>query len=304
MSPLRQTLEGRWLRAARAAGLSLACALFAQAASAQDVWGYVDANGVAHFANERVDERYQLFFRAGQPFDTSAGVPRGGLSGPAIDTPRQVAVPTSSQNRLLAFFDVSSEFKAIRPLMREAASQHGIDFELVQAVIAAESGYNRQAVSPKGAIGLMQIMPATGERYGVTSDKTTASNGKPVKGARSTSEKLFDPKTNLGVGTRYLRDLMKMFPGRLDLVLAAYNAGEGAVQRNGNQVPPYRETQNYVQTVLALYQALKPPVVANPAPPQRIRMQIGGTVPGRANMPPSIASQGLFNPQSRLVEVP
>jgi hypothetical protein len=278
------------------------------AALAQDVWGFVDANGVAHFANERVDERYQLFFKAGQPFDTAAGVPRGTsqANGPGLDTPRQVAVPTSSQNRLLAFFDVSHEFKTIRPLMREAAQQHGIDFELVQAVIAAESGYNRQAVSPKGAVGLMQIMPATGERYGVVGDKPVT-NGKPVKGARSTSDKLFDPKTNLAVGTRYLRDLMRLFPERLDLVLAAYNAGEGAVQRNGNQIPPYRETQNYVQTVMALYQALKPPVLSPQAngAPQRVRMQIGGGIPGRANMPPSaMAAQGVFNPQTRLIEVP
>jgi hypothetical protein len=273
-------------------------------AQAQEVWGYVDASGVAHFAHERIDERYQLFFRAGQPFDTSAGVPRGGASGPAIDTPRQVAVPTSSQSRLLAFFDVSSEFKSIRPLMREAAQQHGIDFELVQAVIAAESGYNRQAVSPKGAIGLMQIMPATGERYGVLGDKPVSANGKPLKGSRSVADKLFDPKTNLGVGTRYLRDLMRMFPGRLDLVLAAYNAGEGAVQRNGNQIPPYRETQNYVQTVLTLYQALKPPVPVIPAPPQRVRMQIGGTIPGRANMPPAANSAGLMNMQTRLADLP
>lgn len=295
-----------WLALATLCGSCLA------GAHAQDVWGYVDANGVAHFANERLDERYQLFFRSGQAFDTAGGVARTNAApGPSIDTARQVAVPTSSQNRLLAFFDVSNEFKTIRPLMREAAQQSGIDFELVQAVIAAESGYNRQAVSPKGAVGLMQIMPATGERYGVVGDKSIAANGKLNKGARSTSEKLFDPKTNLGVGTRYLRDLMRMFPGRLDLVLAAYNAGEGAVQRNGNQIPPYRETQNYVQTVMALYQALKPPVPVSQPVPQRVRMQIGGAVPGRANMPPSLmpsaatgAPPQLMTAPVRLVELP
>lgn len=288
----------------------VACVLsvFVGTVHAQDVWGFVDANGVAHFANERIDERYQLFFRSGQAFDTAGGVPRGGAAaGPSIDTPRQVAVPTSSQNRLLAFFDVSTEFKTIRSLMREAAQQHGVDFELVQAVIAAESGYNRQAVSPKGAIGLMQIMPTTGERYGVVGDKAVSPAGKPIKGARSTADKLFDPKTNLGVGTRYLRDLMQMFPGRLDLVLAAYNAGEGAVQRNGNQIPPYRETQNYVQTVMALYRALKPPMAppAPASPPQRVRMQIGGAIPGRANMPPAEAGQQvLLAPPTRLIELP
>jgi soluble lytic murein transglycosylase-like protein len=135
----------------------------------------------------------------------------------------------------------------VEPLIRQAATKHGIDPALVKAVIAAESGFNPQAVSPKGAIGLMQVIPDTGARYGVTGDAR-----------RSAAQKLADPKTNITTGVRYLSDLLRMFSGNLELVLAAYNAGEGAVQKHGNDIPPYAETQNYVKTVLQFYRYYNP----------------------------------------------
>jgi soluble lytic murein transglycosylase-like protein len=140
--------------------------------------------------------------------------------------------------------------------LREASNAQGIDYELLQALIATESGFDADAVSPKGAVGLMQIMPATALRYGVTADKKT-----PVE------KKLTDPKTNIKTGTRYLRYLLDLYPGRLELALAAYNAGEGAVQRAGNRIPDYRETQDYVKTVMQLYAMLRPPSCAA-GPPQ------------------------------------
>ena len=99
----------------------------------------------------------------------------------------------------------------------------------------------------------MQLMPDTALRYGVALDA-----------ADQTRRKLFDPVLNVSTGARHLRDLINMFEGRLDLALAAYNAGAGAVQRAGNQVPAYRETQNYVRTVLGLYSALSPPPLPMP----------------------------------------
>jgi Transglycosylase SLT domain len=119
-----------------------------------------------------------------------------------------------------------------------SAERHGVDARLVQAVIQVESAYAPTARSPKGAIGLMQLMPATAERYGAPS-----------------TESLLDPRVNVEVGVRYLRALLDRF-GRTDLALAAYNAGEGAVVRYGYQVPPYRETQDYVRKVRALYDGL------------------------------------------------
>lgn len=231
--------------------------LFSQQSARADIWGYIDGQGVAHFAPERLDARYELFSRS-----ADATAP-GGL--------RPVAVPTVPP-KLIAFFEVSPSYKQVKHLLREAARQHGIDYELLQALIAAESGFDAQAVSPKGAVGLMQIMPATAQRYGVAGDART-----PVE------QKLADPRTNIRVGARYLRDLLALFPGQPELALAAYNAGEGAVQRAGNRIPPYRETQNYVRTVLQLYAVLKPPTL-RPAP-GRPALNLAGGATGRSNMP-------------------
>jgi hypothetical protein len=124
----------------------------------------------------------------------------------------------------------------LQRMVSDASQRRGLDPRLVSALVHVESRYQVQARSPKGALGLMQIMPATGARYGVGAGRD-----------------LLDPAVNIDVGTRYLRDLHSMFDGRIDLVLAAYNAGEGAVRRYGNRIPPYPETQDYVQKILGLY---------------------------------------------------
>ena len=237
-------------------------------AAQADIWGFVDSKGVAHFASERLDDRYELFFRGDERFDTARGV------APVAHTPRAVAVPTAPP-KLLAFFEVSPSYKQVKHHLREASNRHGIDYELLQALIATESGFDARAVSPKGAVGLMQIIPATAERYGVSGDART-----PVQ------QKLTDPRTNIRAGSRYLRDLINMFPGQLELALAAYNAGEGAVQKAGNRVPDYRETRNYVSTVMQIYALLKPPAALAPARRPSVPPMPGGAV-GRGNMIPS-----------------
>lgn len=237
------------------------------AARAQ-VWGYVDDKGVAHFAADKLDERYELFWRGGESFDTAQG----------LRTPRAATVPASGP-KLLALFEVSPTYKLVREHLKEAARASGIDAELLKALIATESGFDAHAVSPKGAVGLMQLMPATAQRYGVVGDRNTPA-----------AKKLADPRTNIRAGTRYLRDLLDLFEGRLELALAAYNAGEGAVQKAGNRVPDFAETRNYVNTVLQLYALLKPEatrVIGQASPPHRIRMQLpaGGAL-GRGRLPP------------------
>jgi soluble lytic murein transglycosylase-like protein len=122
----------------------------------------------------------------------------------------------------------------IREVVRAAARRHSLPEALLLAVIHVESGFNPRARSPKGAIGLMQIMPPTGARYGVARD-------------------LHDPVKNIGVGANYLRDLLEMFRGNTSLALAAYNAGEGNVIRYGRTIPPFAETQAYVTKVLRQY---------------------------------------------------
>ncbi|MFL6693369.1 MAG: lytic transglycosylase domain-containing protein [Ramlibacter sp.] len=249
--------------------LALACvlALACGAGSAHaEVWGYVDAQGVAHFASDKQDARYELFYRGGESFDTSEGVPD--------KTPRAVAVPTSSTSRLLAFFEVSPSYKQVKHHLRAASRAQGIDFELLQALIATESGFDAAAVSPRGAVGLMQVMPLTAQRYGVQPDRKA-----------TVEKKLADPATNIRAGSRYLRYLLDLYPRNVELALAAYNAGEGAVLRAGNRIPNYPETQNYVKTVLQLYTMLKPPAMTAP---QRVRVELAGPpggALGRGNLP-------------------
>jgi soluble lytic murein transglycosylase-like protein len=260
--------------------------LFSQQSAHADVWGYVDDKGVAHFAAERVDARYELFFKGGESFDTQQGVvsKNAAATGLAVgnsapETAASLAAKDKINSKIQAYFDVSPSFKSVRHHMRDAAKNNRVDFELLQALIVAESGFDALAVSPKGAVGLMQLMPETAKRYGVNADKT-----------KTVEQKLRDPKINISAGAKYLRDLIAMFPGKLELAVAAYNAGEGAVQKYGNKIPPYKETQNYVKTVMQTYQALKPPVAiaelrnANSSnSPTRVRFSMGGAV-GRSNM--------------------
>lgn len=125
-----------------------------------------------------------------------------------------------------------------KPFAREiaaAARESDLDPALVHAVIRVESAYRADAVSEKGAIGLMQLMPETARRFGVDNP--------------------LDPKANLRAGTRYLRLLLDLFEQRTDLALAAYNAGEGSVLRHARNIPPYPETQRYVPAVLGQFEA-------------------------------------------------
>ncbi|ABM36515.1 lytic transglycosylase domain-containing protein [Polaromonas naphthalenivorans] len=237
-----------------------------------DIWAYIDGQGVTHFSSLQLDERYELFSRGGESFTTgkTAGNPAQGAQGVAATPPR-----------LRAYFELSPGYKAVRHLLREASDKHGIDYELLQALIATESGFNAQAVSPKGAVGLMQLIPPTAARYGVKSDKTAQAE-----------QKLTDPRTNIRAGSSYLSDLMKLFPGEIELAIAAYNAGEGAVQRAGNRIPNYPETKNYVKTVMQLYNQLKPASTGRSTSVSsgRVRMEMMGGASGRANMPAALAA--------------
>lgn len=132
-----------------------------------------------------------------------------------------------------AFKDLKKNKKKYTPIIMAAATQHKIDPLLVHAVIRAESAYDAKAVSSAGAVGLMQLMPATARQYGAKNRN--------------------DPKQNVFAGTRYLKYLLDLFDDDLRLSIAAYNAGENAVRKYNNQIPPYPETQNYVKQVLRLY---------------------------------------------------
>ena len=131
----------------------------------------------------------------------------------------------------------SSEFhknlEKFTPAVEYAAKQYNLPKTLLHAVITAESAYDPEAVSRAGAVGLMQLMPDTARRYGVSNRR--------------------NPYENIYGGSRYLRDLLVMFGNDLVLALAAYNAGENAVKKYGNRIPPYKETRNYVNKVITYY---------------------------------------------------
>lgn len=253
--PLLQRRAGHRLLAA-----ALLCLGLAAGTAHADLWAFVDARGVTHFAAEQLDERYTLFFR-----------------GPRFDSERDTGAPAepgtdaAARARVQSYFDLLPAYRSVRPHLRRAAERSGVDYALLKAVVATESGFDTQAVSPKGALGLMQLMPATAERFGVAPTRT-----------RSLAQQLHDPAVNVPAGARYLAHLLELYGGRLELALAAYNAGEGAVQRAGQKIPPYRETQNYVKTVLALYRQLQPqaPGAGAAARSSRIRMTLPGSARG------------------------
>ena len=156
----------------------------------------------------------------------------------------QIASEIAAANKPAMVITVAAEMVAsdrpwstgrskIDGLIRFYGVQHGVDPYLIYCLMSQESGFSSGATSSKGAQGLMQLMPGTAARYGVTNPYDVAQN---IKG-----------------GTRYLKDLLKLFNGRVDLALAGYNAGEGAVMKYGNTVPPYSETRNYVRLILLRY---------------------------------------------------
>ena len=161
----------------------------------------------------------------------------------------QIAQEVAAANKPVSAPDLMTEMAAISNgvwstgdakidnLIRYYGGQYGVDPYLIYCTMSQESTFNVGATSPKGAQGLMQLMPDTAARYGVTNPYDVAQS---IKG-----------------GTRYLKDLLKMFNGRVDLALAGYNAGEGAVMKYGNTIPPYTETRNYVRLILKRYNTRK-----------------------------------------------
>jgi len=272
--------RGAGVRALAALGLALALWGLARPAHA-DLWAFVDERGITHFAAEALDERYRLYFR-GSVYDSA----EQGLKPPMVQAEAAADADGSgdagrrlqAHTRLQSFFDISPRYKSVRGHLRKAADHTGVDYDLLKAVIAVESGFDAQAISPKGAVGLMQLMPATAQRFGVEASRQ-----------RSVQQQLADPAVNVPAGARYLNHLMGLFPGRLDLVLAAYNAGEGAVRRAGQAIPAFQETRNYVKAVLGIYEQLQggreragpavPAAAALPGATPRVRMTLPTGLP-------------------------
>ncbi len=190
--------------------LILAALLATGAAGAHSrIYTYVDADGVKHFTDVPDDSRYRLLVLS--PADLTR----------------------SGDHYSRALLARASQYDAI---IEKAAVSAALEPNLLRAVIVVESGFNSRAVSRRGAVGLMQLMPDTASRFGVA-DR-------------------YDPRDNVHGGARYLKFLMDRFGQDVRLALAAYNAGEDAVARNGGRIPPFTETMAYVPRVLKVYRML------------------------------------------------
>lgn len=190
--------------------------------SAADIWGFVDEFGIAHFSNHQLNDRYKLIQNDAPRPDMETVPP------PATTRP---AVRTGARGTIIAISPAQRARYA--PLIESVAQEFNLDVSLLHAIVAVESGYNPQARSRAGAVGLMQLVPETAQRFRVRN--------------------IHDPLENLRGGARYLRFLLDMFNNNLALALAAYNAGENAVTQAGYRIPNYPETRAYVPSVLAHY---------------------------------------------------
>ncbi len=188
----------------------IATALYATVAEARSkIYTYVDADGVKHYTDVPDNNRYKLLVLSPQDMTESG-----------------------------QYYDMSLMARATQydSIIEKAALSASVEPNLLRAVIVVESGFNSRAVSKRGAVGLMQLMPATATRFGVSNP--------------------YDPKQNVHGGARYLKFLIDRFGQDIRLALAAYNAGEEAVDRNGGRIPPFTETMAYVPRVLKIYRML------------------------------------------------
>ncbi|ARP85531.1 lytic transglycosylase domain-containing protein [Bordetella genomosp. 9] len=235
----------RWLFLMTLA-LGLMLALAVPRAQAGEIYRYKDPFG--NWRSMIVDKGMARTYKRAQ---ARAAVRKGGdarctecarrytVGGPAVRT--TLAAAGRQNDARLEALSVHRGLDDYRSVIAKAAADSGLDSALLGAVIAVESGFRKDARSPKGALGLMQLMPDTAAA---------------LLGDLDVERALVDPAINVRAGSRHLRSLIDQYPGRLDLALAAYNAGQGAVQKYDG-IPPYAETQQYVRDVIALYARYK-----------------------------------------------
>ena len=185
-----------------------------------DIYQYIDNDGVIHFSN--------------------VGVSGGKKYKKVKSEPKQAPAPVPSEAQPQSGADISGDYYDV---INNACDRHGVDPRLVHAIVKVESDFNPYALSRKGAMGLMQLMPQTASDLNVRN--------------------IFNPHENVDGGVRYLRYLIDRYEGNLSLALAAYNAGETAIKKWGT-IPPFPETQSYVSRILKLYSGRGVGVTASP----------------------------------------
>jgi len=198
-----------------------------------DFYKYVSPGGKVLFTDKPVKGSYQLVWKKEQILVDKAPTWSPAKSMNAQNGIIRTKPRRSSITPQLDIKSIHANRARFSDMIDDIARKSRLYPELLHAVVKAESAYDPNAVSRAGAIGLMQLMPQTASRFGVADSR--------------------DPKSNLEGGARYLRELLTMYNNNIKLALAAYNAGEKAVAKYGNEIPPYPETQNYVKKVLAFF---------------------------------------------------
>lgn len=209
--PMCRSIErtGRRAEGWKLFGAALVLATACQAGHAAQLYESIGPDGVARYSDEPRDPTYRLI----QSYGANEVAPVQAAPSP------QPADRVGPKARLL-------------PTIQRFAEQHGLPVALVEAIVAIESGFNPSAISPKGAIGAMQLMPATAAQYGLD------------------TKALFDPEKNIEAGARHFKNLLRRHR-EIPIALAAYNAGSGAVERSGGRIPAFPETMAYVAAVMA-----------------------------------------------------
>lgn len=208
--PMRRFDSMRWRGFSAARPIIFLLTLCCLYPACADIYTYTDNDGRIYLTNEPANKHYRQL-----------------VAGPVVHAEVAQLAGTGKISSCIA-----GKIK-YDPMIEEVAHTYGLDSALLHAVITVESRYNPNAVSKKGASGLMQLMPGIARHYGVVDS--------------------LDPVQNLHGGAKYLRDMMILFNSDMNLAVAAYNAGETAVVRSGNHIPPFRETMDYVPKVMNFY---------------------------------------------------
>lgn len=188
--------------------------------AAAEIYVSTNVNGLQQWSTQAIDATYtKTSIVEVQPLQTTKSLTANAVAAKPIAIKRKITETTQAE---------------LLSTINQISSKHGVDPELIQALIAVESGFNTHAISPKGARGLMQLMPATAKRYGMKNE-----------------QELHVPSKNIDMGVRHLKDLLNLHNGQVVLAIASYNAGQGAVSKHGQRIPSYRETMLYVPAVMA-----------------------------------------------------
>ena len=188
--------------------------------AAAEIYVSTNVNGLQQWSTQAIDATYtKTSIVEVQPLQTTKSLTANAVVAKPIAIKRKITETTQAE---------------LLSTINQISSKHGVDPELIQALIAVESGFNTHAISPKGARGLMQLMPATAKRYGMKNE-----------------QELHVPIKNIDMGVRHLKELLNLHNGQVVLAIAAYNAGQGAVSKHGQRIPSYRETMLYVPAIMA-----------------------------------------------------